>query len=114
LALDVLGAYEDAFGELGDAAHATDRVIQHYFGKMGWLATDSGQDYEPEFWIALAAAQIEHGAVTLAVRGKALEMIDSKADINAWIALEGSSEDVEERREVLSAFRVQLIQVPTT
>lgn len=58
-------------------------------------------------WLALAAAQHQVGRLQPAVRDKALDVIDSGADLDGWMADAGAAA-VARRRRVLAKLREQL------
>lgn len=101
-AVDVRAKYEEALEDGLDAVAATEQVLD----SMRQMLDDVEDG--PVIWMALAALQLEHGAVLPVVRRQAIVAIDSGADIERW--REGASpEDAKERATVLDELRARLI-----
>lgn len=76
---------------------------------------DLQNDYEDKhsFWFALAKAQWECGALDNEIHNKVKSIIESRADINLWIELNGVSNDVRKREKVLADF-LEKISIPSS
>lgn len=80
-----------------DAAEATRAIVQCH----GELLADV--DEGPVFWLALAATQWKYGCLVDEVRARAIEVIDSGADLARWTGAAAAR-----RRTVLDGLREQL------
>jgi hypothetical protein len=69
-----------------------------------WASALDDVDDGPVFWLALAATQWNYGQLQPAVGKRALEVIDTGADLGRW---EGSHLD--RRRKVLLELRAKLV-----
>lgn len=102
VALDVQGEYEAAIEEGAKDDEATKRVLQEFSEDM------EDSEEEIQIWLALAAIQIERGAVQVKVRREALEVIERGADLGRW--KEAGDDSVRARRDVLLVLKSNLIQ----
>ena len=106
VALDVRASAEAAMDEGLTMDEVTNRVMLEY----GDYLEDS--DDGTVVWLALAAVQLEHGAVEPEVRSRALAVIESGAGLDRWE--EEGDEVLGERQRVLSALTAQLQRTSTT
>ena len=98
LACDLRDEWRDRIGEGLSPREATDRLVADYSGT--WADSDEA----PVFWIALAVSQWKTGRLLDDVRERALEVIESGADLARWE--EAASRRARER--VLAKTRDQL------
>ncbi len=105
VAMDVRATFEEALERGASVRTATRRVLdeyEEYFDDM-----DDG----PIVWLALAAVQLEHGALQPRVRREALAVIATGDTLARW---EDAGEDVAaERRQVLATLKARLEAAPT-
>jgi Domain of unknown function (DUF4259) len=97
--LDVRGVFEDALAAGGSVIEATHRV----FAEMAEAVVD--YDDGALIWLALAALQLEHGAVEPWVQAPALAVIDRGIGLDRW---EGA-DDRAQREAALAEFRARLV-----
>jgi hypothetical protein len=77
-ALDVRAMHRNALEDrLGDE-QATETVLTEFAQHL------ADEDDAPVVWLALAVCQHEQGRLTPEVRDRALEVIDSGADLRRW------------------------------
>ena len=100
-ALDVRGDFEGALAEGLDVEAATERIFDEYAEAL------DDPDDGPVIRLALAALQLEHGALQPAVRDAALEVIDGGEGIRRFE--EEWPEGVPDRTRVLQELRVRLV-----
>ena len=98
LACDVRDGYRHLLEDRVPDDEATRRAI------VEWQGLDAEE--EPVFWLALAATQFRVGRLTDAVRGRALDVIDSGRDLVRWQEL--GPGPTAERGAVLASLRSQL------
>ena len=101
IALDLRGDFEAALAEGLSVPDATARVLAEY--------GDAVEDFDdgPIIAVALAALQLEHGALQPEVRERALAVIDNSKGMHGWE--EGGAEHAAKRRAVLAALRARLV-----
>jgi hypothetical protein len=101
VAVDVRVAFEDALSEGLSISEATQRVLDD---------PPAGFDDEEDAavtYLALAALQLEHGALEAAIRDKAIAFIESGIPLWRW---EGSPpERIAERQKALEDFKARLL-----
>jgi hypothetical protein len=97
MSADVKGMFEDVLAEGMSVAQATRHILE----ELG----DAVDDYDdgPEISIALAALQLQHGALETGMKTRALAAIDH--DLQRWEDSARTPEDYEERKAVLEEFR---------
>lgn len=103
MSADVLAMFEDALADGMTVEEATHYILDEL--------DDAVDDYDdgPEIAIALAALQLQHGALEEERRVRALEAIE--ADLRRWEDLTRTPEDYEARKSVLDEFRRVLLRV---
>jgi len=99
LASDICGAYRDALGEGLSGPEATQRVLRDYSSSI------ADSDESSVVWLALAAVQWKLGRLEDEVRDRALQVIESGADLARWDA---GSPDHSRRRAVLEKLREKI------
>jgi hypothetical protein len=99
---DVHDAFDDELSAGADAATAAKRVLDRFASDLDDL------DEGPAIYLALAALQLEHGALQQDICDRALQIIDNGEGLDAWE--EGSSQKLQERKQVLEGLRAQLTQ----
>lgn len=100
VALDVRGSFEDALAEGLDIGEATQRVRVEYKDQL------DDMDDGPVICLALAALQLEHGALQEEVRREALATIGQERGFGRW---EETDEDTRaQRRRVLDELATRL------
>lgn len=102
MSADVLAMFEDALADGATIAQAT----RHVLDEVGDMIDD--YDDGPETWIALAALQLQHGALRAEMKQRGLVAIEQ--DLQRWKDGARTPEDYEDRKAVLDAFRVELQQ----
>jgi len=95
-ASDVRDEFRDLIGEGLSTEQATDKLLRQYAPSL------DDPDDGPPFWLGLAVTQWKSGRLLERVKEKALEIIDSGADLKRW------SGDAR-RRAVLEKTRAQLL-----
>lgn len=109
LACDIQDEWNDLLDE-GNSPRKASKIIL-----KSWL--DELEDYEDDMerqpdesilYISLAALQMRHKALTIAIKKKAIEMIDKGADLELWE--DGEQESYEERKKFLLNFKENLEQ----
>jgi hypothetical protein len=99
---DVQDTFEEALETGASMAEATACVFEEYAHSLEDI------DERPHVWLALAALQLEHGALTRSVRDHALAVIESGEDQRRWDE-ESTPEDAAERRLILAGLRARLL-----
>ena len=99
---DVRDAFEDELLAGVDVPTATGHVLRKYADELDDI--DDG----PVIYLALAALQLEHGALQPDIRERALQVINTGEGLDAWE--EAGPRKLQERSQVLESFRVQLSQ----
>jgi hypothetical protein len=101
---DVRGWYRRALRAGVPGPQATDQIIRDHIG-----APDLADifDTNGRVWLGLAATQVELGRLEDRVKAKALEVIDSGADLRAW--RETTKRDQHLRRAALRRLRRRLL-----
>lgn len=97
-AADVRDEFRELLSRLRDPAQATDRLLQ------SWKEQIADMDDGPVFWLALAETQWKYGCLSNAVKGRAIEVIDTESDLHRW---EGA--DLKRRRANLIALKSKLL-----
>ncbi len=97
-AADVRGDFEEAMENGASIKSATKRILTDFADSLDDV------DDAPEVYFALAAAQLQHGALQDAIRDKAVAFIDSGQTLNRW-----KDEWQPKRRQVLQEFRALLL-----
>ncbi len=105
IAGDVSDAFEDELASGADVSTAA----KHVLASFGDAVDDS--DEGPVICLALAALQLEQGALDDDIRRRALEIIDTGEGLDRWE--EVGPPKLLERKQVLENLRVQLNQWPT-
>jgi hypothetical protein len=100
LTLDVKGDYEDILDSGLSHEQVTKKLIDRYHDAL------ADSDESSLFWLALAAIQLEHGALITAVKKNALNAIDSDPDLLRW----KDSPDAHKRRQILEQLKNQILQ----
>lgn len=109
LACDIQDEWNDLLDEGISPRKATNIILK------SWL--EEFEDYEDEkqsqsdrsiLYISLAALQMRHKALTIAIKKKAIMLIDKGADLELWE--DGEKESYEERKEFLLDFKKKLEQ----
>lgn len=100
-AADTRDAFTDFIAEGMPPADATDRLIAE---SADILADD---DDSAVFWLALAATQWKLGRLLDSVRDRAIEIIDSGADLRRWE--ENPKAEIKQRKTHLEKLRIQLL-----
>lgn len=109
LACDIQDEWNDLLDEGASPRKASNIILK------SWL--EEFEDYEDEMdrqpdesilYISLAALQMRHKALTIAVKKKAISLIDKGADLELWE--DGDQESYEERKEFLLDFKKKLEQ----
>lgn len=109
LACDIQDEWNDLLDEGISPRKASNIILK------SWL--EEFEDYEDEMdrqpdesilYISLAALQMRHKALTIAVKKKAISLIDKGADLELWE--DGDQESYEERKEFLLNFKKKLEQ----
>ncbi len=102
-AADIQADFNDALEEGASVDDATDAIMEQY--------ADSLDDTDERFvvWLALAALQLEQGAVRDDVRRQVVAIIESGEDLERLAALDANEESIEERRGVLAALQARLV-----
>ena len=98
-ACDVRDHFVHFLATAGDAAEATRSLLET------WAVAIEDVDDGPVFWLALAATQWKYGCLVPDVRSRAIEVIDSGADLARW---QGSA-DQKRRQTVLRELRERLL-----
>jgi hypothetical protein len=99
-ALDVKGDYEDIL-DSGLSHEATAKALIDRYQEALEDPEESGV-----FWLALAAIQLEYGALEKNVKTNALDVINSDRDLLRW----EDSADVNQRKQILEQLKNQLLQ----
>jgi hypothetical protein len=92
------GDSEEAMEAGASVGEATKRILIDYADYL------DDMDDEPDVYFALAAAQLQRGALQDAIRDKAIAFIDSGQILERW-----KDESRPKRQEVLQQFRALLI-----
>jgi hypothetical protein len=100
LAADVRSAFEKRLKKSNSVEETTAFVLKKF--KFALEDTDD----EPIIFLALAALQLEQGAIQEQVRARALEIIDSGQDLQRWE--EESTEIFEARKQVLLDLKAKI------
>jgi len=77
-ASDVRDEFRDLIGEGLSTEQATDKLLRQYAPSL------DDPDDGPPFWLGLAVTQWKSGRLLERVKEKALEIIDSGADLKRW------------------------------
>jgi|GEM_PF-2098801 len=105
LAADLREAYRELVGEGRSGSEATRILVER------WGRDLADADMAPVFWLSLAATQWQLGRLEDSVKAKALEMMDTGADLERWRA---DPKAAKERRGVLGKLRRRLESSPPT
>jgi hypothetical protein len=103
LALDLKEEYQELLADGRSGPEAT-RLLRER-----WLGDLTDPDLEPVFWLSLAATQWKFGRLEESVRARALEIIDSGADLARW---QDDPKALQKRRHVLVKLQQQLESPP--
>jgi hypothetical protein len=98
-ASDVRDEFRELIGEGLSTEQATDKLVSEYAPSL------DDPDDGPPFWLGLAVTQWKCGRLLEQVKAKALDIIDTGADLKRW------SGDPK-RRAVLEKTRAQLLSPP--
>jgi hypothetical protein len=104
LALDLKDDYRELVADGLSGPEATRLVTAR------WEPDLADPDVEPVFWLSLAATQWQVGRLEDSVKAKALEIIDSGADLVRW---QDDPWTLKRRRQVLVKLRQQLELPPS-
>jgi hypothetical protein len=104
LALDIRAAFEREIESGADVPTATHKVLQQFAS----AAKDS--DDSPVVYLALAALQLELGALQPEIRTKALHIIRTGKGWIGWDEYMPDWPGLTERKQVLEQFRMLLLQ----
>ena len=96
---DVRDGFRELIGEGLSTEQATDKLLSEYASSL------NDPDDGPPFWLGLAVTQWKCGRLLERVKAKALDIIDTGADLKRW------SGDAK-RRAVLEKTRAQLLSPP--
>ena len=77
-ASDVRDGFRDLIGEGLSTEQATDKLLRQYAPSL------DDPDDGPPFWLGLAVTQWKSGRLLERVKEKALEIIDTGADLKRW------------------------------
>lgn len=103
LASDIRDSWKELLGESLSPEQATKVIIKNYGAELN----------DPEeklvFWLALAASQWKTGRLQLAVKDKALQIIDSKENLKYWKAKGATKTDIKKREKVELKLKEQLL-----
>lgn len=99
-AADVRTLYREALEDGLDDDHAQQHVLAQFEQAL------SDEDEAPVVWLALAAAQSNSGRLSADVRQRAVEVIDSGADLQRWV--DADTATISKRRANLVKLRDQL------
>lgn len=99
VACDIRDAYRELIEDGVDDDEATRRVLDAN------VETFADEEDGPVAWLALAMTQSKIGRLAPQVRKKALQVIDSGADLERW----DNPNDLARRRAVLDGVRAQLL-----
>lgn len=99
VAADIRDAYRDTVGDGGSGEEATDALLREWTGQL------ADPDVGPVFWLALAATQWRCGRLEDRVRAKAIEVIETGADVRRW---RDNPRDLARREAVLTKLLEQL------
>ena len=103
LASDVRDSWKELLGESLSPEQATEVIIKNYGTELN----------DPEeklvFWLALAASQWKTGRLQLAVKDKALQIIDSKENLKYWEGKGAAKADIRKREKVELKLKEQLL-----
>lgn len=102
LSLDVQNTFEAALAEGLDVVTATQRVLDRGVTEL----TDT--TLAPIIYLALAALQLEHGAVQPEVRRRAMTLITTQQGIRSWS--DAGPEILSRRMQALDALRIKLLE----
>ena len=97
-AADVHGDFEEVMDAGASIEEATKRILMDYADYL------DDMDDEPDVYFALAAAQLQRGALQDIIREKAIAFIDSGQTLDRW-----KDEWRPKRQDVLRHFRELLI-----
>jgi hypothetical protein len=100
VACDVRDGYRELIEDGVDDEEATRRVLETN------EETFSDEDDGPVAWLSLAVTQSKVGRLAPHVRAKALEVLDTGADLDRW---DEDPQNLARRRVVLDAVRAQLV-----
>lgn len=106
VALDVERDFESALEEGLSAPEATQRVLAQC---ASWL---EDEDYGPVVLLALAALQVQYGAIQPQLRDQALGILVTGAGMELWE--EAGPPELLERQQVLEQFRQRLSTLPAS
>lgn len=98
-ACDIRDDYKDHLGNGLSGTEATARILAEFKSLLADPAESS------VVWFALAAVQWRHGRLEAETRERALELIDSGADLTRW---QPGSRDFAKRQAVLGKLRLQI------
>lgn len=96
---DLRGDFRDLIGDGLSAEEATAKLVEEYRPESDPI------DLEPPFWLALASVQWSLGRLIPLVHAKALELLDSGADLRRW---EDDPKQQKKRAAVLEKLRETL------
>lgn len=100
LACDVRAAFRDLIGDGVEPNEATKRILKDFAGSL--------KDEGTTFWLSLAATQSRMGRLQDDVKQRALQIIDSGADLKEWQERHASKANLRKRDAVLAKLRDEL------
>ncbi len=105
VAADVRATFEDAWAIGKPVPDITRRVLMEYENAFD----DEGDG--PQIVLALAALQLQHGALQPEIRDRALTIIRNDEGMERWV--DAGGETLAERRRVLASLQAQLVVFST-
>jgi hypothetical protein len=102
LTSDMRSTFEDELEGGAGVAHATTVVLREYSEALDDV------DERPKVWLALAALQLDRGALQAQVRDAAMAVIESGANQRRWDE-ESTPEEAAQRKQVLDALKARLL-----
>ena len=102
-AADVRDSYRELLGEGQDGPEATRVLLEEYSEDL------DDPDASPDLWLGLAATQWKVGRLEEDVKTRALELINSGAEVRRWEDLGASAGEVRRRSQAVRKLRDQLV-----
>ncbi|SFA70970.1 hypothetical protein SAMN04488577_0450 [Bacillus sp. cl95] len=106
LSCDIQDEWNDLLDEGMNTRKATKIILQTWMEELGDLDEEERLIDESLIYIALAALQIRHNVLTRSIKKKALECIESGADLSLW--QENQDESYADRKKVLEELKSKL------
>jgi len=109
LACDIQDEWNDLLDEGMSPRKAAKTILKSWLEELEDYDDDmERQPDESILYISLAALQMRHRALTIAIKKKAIELIDKGADLELW--KDSEIQDYEERKKLLIEFKEKLEQ----